>query len=125
MTPVTATPSASTAGIRSCRGAQITVADTATSRVSSPPITPCDAGVLLRGAALPLMYRACLALIARRSRDGLAAPCSIGACMSTQRHKGAAYHLAESRCNGQGRLANSENAKTAALYAAFSLVTGG
>lgn len=35
------------------------------------PITPCDGGVLIRGAALPMMYRAVLALIARRSRDGL------------------------------------------------------
>ena len=30
-----------------------------------------DDAVLIRGAALPLMYRAVLALIARRSRDGL------------------------------------------------------
>ena len=70
--------------------------------------------VVLRGPALPLMYRATLALIARRSRDGLAAQPLLRlsrttfyrACMSAQRRKGAAYHLAESRCNGQGRLAN-------------------
>ena len=70
--------------------------------------------VVLRGPALPLLYRATLALIARRSRDGLAAQPLLRlsrttfyrACMSAQRRKGAAYHLAESRCNGQGRLAN-------------------
>ena len=40
------------------------------------PITQCDGAVVIRGAALPLMYRSTLALNARRSRDGLAAsPC--------------------------------------------------
>ena len=37
------------------------------------PITQSDDGVLISGAALPLLYRSVLALIARRSRDGLAA----------------------------------------------------
>lgn len=32
------------------------------------PITQCDDGVLIQGAALPLLYRATVALIARRSR---------------------------------------------------------
>lgn len=61
-------------------------------------------GVLLRGDALPLMYRACLALIARRSRDGLVQTPLLRevrtklyrACMSAQRPKGAAYDFAES-----------------------------
>ena len=74
----------------------------------------CGGAVLIQGDALPLLYRATLALIARRSRDGLAAQPLLRlsrttfyrACMSAQRRKGAAYHLAESRCNGQGRLAN-------------------
>ena len=33
------------------------------------PITRHDAGVLIRGDGLPLLYRACLALIARRHRS--------------------------------------------------------
>ena len=106
------------------------------------PIIQCGDTVLISGAALPLMYRACLALVQRRHRDGLAAhpllqlavttlhravlaliqrrhrdglssheltelrTALYRACMSAQRRKGAAYHLAESRCNGQGRLAN-------------------
>ena len=78
------------------------------------PITQIGTTVLIQGAALPVLYRACLALIARRSRDGQApSPLLQEArrtfyrvCMSAQRRKGAAYHLAESRCNGQGRLAN-------------------
>jgi hypothetical protein len=37
-----------------------------------PPVVQRGSAVLIRGAALPLMYRATLALIARRSRDGLA-----------------------------------------------------
>ena len=37
------------------------------------PITGDGATVLIQGAALPALYRACLELIARRSRDGLAA----------------------------------------------------
>ena len=36
-------------------------------------ITQDGASVVVSGAALPLLYRATLALIARRSRDGLAA----------------------------------------------------
>ena len=76
--------------------------------VNSSPVVVCDAGVL------PLTCRCALVLIARRSRDGLAASPLLHqarilfyrARMSAQRHKGAAYHLAESRCNGQGRLAN-------------------
>ena len=38
-----------------------------------PPITQRDGAVLIAGDALPLMHRACLALVARRHRDGLAA----------------------------------------------------
>ena len=79
-----------------------------------PDITPHDDGVLITGDTLALLYRATFALIARRSRDGLAAQPLLRlsrttfyrAWMSAQRRKGAAYHLAESRCNGQGRLAN-------------------
>jgi hypothetical protein len=37
-----------------------------------PPITQRDDGVLITGEALPLLYWAVLALIARRHRDGLA-----------------------------------------------------
>jgi hypothetical protein len=78
------------------------------------PITQVGTTVVIQGAAV--MYRSCLALIARRSRDGLAASPLLHlsrttfyrACMSTQRRKGAAYHLAESSCNGQGRLANPQ-----------------
>ena len=108
---------------------------------AAPPIIQRDGVVLISGAALPLMYRACLALVQRRHRDGLAAhpllqlavttlhrvlaliqrrhrdglssheltelrTALYQARMSAQRRKGAAYHLAESRCNGQGRLAN-------------------
>ena len=86
-------------------------------KMTDPPSIAQDgATVVLRGSALPLLYRATLALIARRSRDGLAAQPLLRlsrttfyrACMSAQRRKGAAYHLAESRCNGQGRLANPQ-----------------
>ena len=35
-----------------------------------PPITQVGTTVLIQGEALPLMYRATLALIARRHRDG-------------------------------------------------------
>jgi len=74
------------------------------------PITPtCHDGVLIRGAALPLMYRSTLALIARRHRDGLAAsPLLLEACrilyratLSQPRHNIAHLALAESRCTGQ------------------------
>ena len=69
---------------------------------AAPPITQRDGVVLISGAALPLLYRSVLALIARRSRDGLAASPLVleartalyRACMSAQRRKGAAYHLA-------------------------------
>ena len=37
-----------------------------------PPVVQRGSAVLIRGAALPLMYRATLALTARRSHDGLA-----------------------------------------------------
>ena len=67
-----------------------------------PPITQIGASVVISGPALPLLYRATLALIARRHRDGLAASSLLQqarttlyrACMSAQRRKGAAYHLA-------------------------------
>jgi hypothetical protein len=74
-----------------------------------------DGGVLIRGEqALATLHRATLYGIQRRHREGLAVSPLLHlarttlyrACMSAQRHKGAAYHLAESRCNGQGRLAN-------------------
>ena len=106
-------------------GRQDIVGDLSTSRLRSSRSRSRD-GVLIQGEALPLLYRACLALIARRSRDGLAASPLLQqarttfyrACMSAQRRKGAAYHLAESRCNGQGRLANPKTAKTSARCAA-------
>jgi hypothetical protein len=80
----------------------------------SPDITAHGGVVMISGEALALMYRATVALIQRHNRDGLAASPLLQqarttfyrACMSAQRRKGAAYHLAESRCNGQGRLTN-------------------
>ena len=39
-----------------------------------PPITPVGGGVLVQGEALPLLYRATLALAARHHRDGLSSP---------------------------------------------------
>ena len=55
-----------------------------------PPITQRDGAVLVQGAALPLMYRAALALMARRHRDGLAAgdlaaPSPAATCASPDR----------------------------------------
>ena len=81
-----------------------------------PAITQRDGGVLIRGDALPLMYRCTLALIARRHRDGLAVTPLLQkarttfyrACMSPARHRDDAHTLAESRCAGQdGALINS------------------
>ena len=50
------------------------------------PITQHDGTVLIRGAALPLLYRATLALIQRRNRDGLtASPLLQQACTTLYR----------------------------------------
>ena len=69
---MTATPSASTAGIQSCQGDRTTEAATPTSCANSPPVVLCAGGVLIRGErTLATLYRAVLALIQRRHRDGL------------------------------------------------------
>jgi uncharacterized protein YjbI with pentapeptide repeats len=78
-------------------------------RPPPPPITQRDDGVLIRGDALPLMYRACLALVARRHRDGLAASPLLQqarttfyrATMSSHRHEDDTHTLAESRSDRQ------------------------
>ena|ERR1700752_809244 len=62
---------------------------------AAAPITQVGITVLVQGAALPVLFRACLALIARCSRDGLAADPLLQlarttlyrACMSQPRHE--------------------------------------
>ena len=68
-------PGVPDAARRSCRAKSTVQADTPISSARSPPLVVCDGGVLIQGDALPVLYRATLALVARRSRDGLAARC--------------------------------------------------
>ena len=66
-------PGVPDAARRSCRAKSTVQADTPISSARSLPLVVCDGGVLIQGDALPVLYRATLALVARRSRDGLAA----------------------------------------------------
>jgi len=97
--------------------------------MTEQPITQVGCTVVITGAGLPLMYRAVLALIARRSRDGLSASPLLNlarttfyrACMSAQRRKGG---LSPRRVTLQrpGPSCEPENAKTPVSSAAFTLV---
>ena len=109
---LTSTPIRGVTGVvsRSCPDVPISVVDMPTWPASSSPVVATADGVLLRGAALPVMYRATLALIARRSRDGLSASPLLHearttlyrACMSPPRHEGGDTHpLVESRSAGE------------------------
>jgi hypothetical protein len=99
------------------------VSTTACIPPASPPVSQIsqhDGAVVIRGAALPLMYRATLALVAKRSRDGLRASPLLQqavtvlyrACtMSRERHPLAETSPPESSWRGQnGELVDSAEA---------------
>ena len=65
-------PGVPDAARRSCRAKSTVQADTPISSARSLPLVVCDGGVLIQGDALPLMYRATLALIASRRPGGTA-----------------------------------------------------
>ena len=75
-----------------------------------PPVQQIAAGVLIQGEALPLMYRAAIALIARQHRDGLAASTLLheartafyrATSVSQARHQVGDHAPAESCCTCQ------------------------
>jgi excisionase family DNA binding protein len=73
------------------------------------PITQRDGVVIVSGAAVPLMYRAVLALTIRHRRDGVSSPPLLHtlrtvlfrAATSPPRHRLAETTLAETSCDGQ------------------------
>jgi excisionase family DNA binding protein len=76
-----------------------------------PPITQDGDTVLIRGAALPMAYRATLALILREHRDGVTPSPLLhqlrrelyrATTMSPPRHKDAGHTTGGPCCNGQG-----------------------
>ena len=79
--------------------------------MSADPITQLDGAVTVQGEALPLLYRATLALVARHHRDGVSSPTLLHSLrkelfratttMSPQRHKDAGNAAGGSCCDGQ------------------------
>ena len=76
-----------------------------------PPIMQDGGAVLIRGAALPMAYRAVLALAARHNRDGINTPPLLhelraalfrAITMWPTRHKDAGHTIGGPCCNGQG-----------------------
>jgi len=79
--------------------------------MTDPPITQTGDSITIRGAALPLMYRATLALAVRHNRDGITPPPLLhqlravlfrATTMSPPRHKDAGRTTGGPCCNGQG-----------------------
>ena len=76
-----------------------------------PCVIQHDASITITGEALPMLYRAVIALAARHHRDGLSSPPLLhtlrkelfrATTMSPPRHKDAGHTIGSTQSNGQG-----------------------
>ena len=79
--------------------------------MTDPPIVARDGAVLIQGEALPLLYRATIALLARHRLDGIVSPTLLhtlraelfrATTMSPRRQKDAGHTTGGPCSNGQG-----------------------
>jgi hypothetical protein len=79
--------------------------------VTDPPVVAHDGVIVVSGAAVPLLYRAVLALAIRHRRDGVASPALLhelrtvlyrATTMSPPRHKVSHVYESSSCCGCQG-----------------------